>query len=73
MPAVALVAVWRLDKDGGLGLTLSKHFSTNVIQPYTLQHRYNTFTIFLLKCITNTGNNSEILQVPQSEGFEIVQ
>lgn len=35
VPAVALVTVGALDKDGAVAETLSKHFSSDVIQPHT--------------------------------------
>lgn len=34
MPAVALVAVGTLDKDGTVTETLRKHLSPNVVQPH---------------------------------------
>lgn len=35
VPAVALVTVGALDKDGAVAKTLSKHFSADVIQSHT--------------------------------------
>ena len=35
MPAIALVAVGTLDKDGTVTETLCKHLSPNVVQPHT--------------------------------------
>lgn len=35
VPAIALVTVGALDKDGAVAETLSKHFSSNVVQPYS--------------------------------------
>lgn len=34
MPAVTLVAVGALDKDGAVAETLGKHLSPNVVQPH---------------------------------------
>lgn len=34
MPAVTLVAIGALDKDGAVTETLGKHLSPNVIQPH---------------------------------------
>lgn len=35
MPAIALVAIGTLDKDGTVTETLCKHLSPNVVQPHT--------------------------------------
>lgn len=35
VPAIALVTVGALNKDGAIAETLRKHFSSNVIQPHS--------------------------------------
>lgn len=47
MPAIPLVAVWTLDKDGAITQALSKHFASNVVQSNSSswKHREKLFRL----------------------------
>lgn len=49
MPAIPLVAVWTLDKDGAITQALSKHFASDVVESNSSSWNHERETIQLIK------------------------